>query len=189
MNKLIISFLVLSLFCTVLDAMYGSGHSAAATRLTANVSDTATTLAVRDTGGFADVGYVEVGTEKVGYNGKTDASFTNLTRGYSGTTASYHSAGDAAYSPTIGAINSALGFSVVSTGSTAGVWDLMMFPVNFVTDTVPKVTTCEYNFLKEGDMQWLKIIMQCFAAGFVFSVAYLIMSAAGGVLQSIFVRR
>ena len=53
-----------------------------------------TTLTVDSTAGFEDAGFLRIGTEVIGYTGKTDTTFTGLTRGASGTRKQAHSVDD-----------------------------------------------------------------------------------------------
>ena len=175
-------------FATLLSAIADGGSSAAATRLTSSVSDSATTLSVRSTQGFKETGWVEVDDEKIGYNGITTTSFLNLTRAYNDSSADSHTINTVVYSPETGMINAALGFTVVSTGATAGTINMMTFPVKFITKTVPKLVTWDFQYLKEGDAQYIRYFLWCISAGFIFSMTYLTLAALGGVAQRIFVR-
>ena len=51
-----------------------------------NATVKATTITVDSTDGFEDNGFIRIGTEVIGYTGKTATSFTGLTRGAGGTT-------------------------------------------------------------------------------------------------------
>ena len=64
------------------------------TDVAAAATDSVNTLTVDSTAGFEDSGYIRIGTEVIGYTGKTDTSFTGLTRGAAGTTAIAHSVDD-----------------------------------------------------------------------------------------------
>lgn len=188
MNKLVTSFMLAFFFCTILSGIADGGSSAAATRLTADITSSSTTIYVRDTSGFKDTGWVELDDEEIGYNGITATSFINCTRSYNDTIANPHDSGAIVYSPEIGAINAALGFTVVDTGATAGTINMMMFPFKFVTKTIPKLVTWDFNYLKDGDAQYFRYFLFCVSAGFIFSMSYLILAALGGVAQRIFIR-
>jgi hypothetical protein len=188
MNKLVVAFMLAFFFSTLLSAIADGGSSAAATRLTVAATDASTTLTVRSTQGFKDTGWIEIEDERIGYNGVTSTTFTNCTRGYKDTVATSHTIGTIVYSPETGIINAALGFTVVNTGATAGTISMMTFPVNFITKTIPKLVTWDFNYLKEGDAVYMRYFLWCISAGFVFSMTYLILAALGGVAQRIFVR-
>jgi hypothetical protein len=188
MNKLLVAFMLAFFLSTLLSAIADGGSSAAATRLVTAVDDDDVTFTVRSTQGFRETGWFEIDDEKVGYNGITATTFANCTRAYEDTTAKAHLTGSIIYSPETGVINAALGFTVVNTGATAGTINMMLFPVKFITTTVPKLITWDFQYLKEGDAQYLRYALWCISAGFVFSMTYLILSAIGGVAQSIFLR-
>ena len=65
----------------------------AETTLSADVSETATTLPVVAATAFFPSGYLKIEKEWVTYTGKTDTSFTGVTRGVNGTTASAYFSG------------------------------------------------------------------------------------------------
>jgi hypothetical protein len=188
MNKLVVAFMLAFFFATLLSAIADGGSSAAATRITSAVTDTSATLNVRSTQGFRDVGWLELDDERIGYNGVTATSFTNCTRAYKDTNATSHDLGAIVYSPEVGVINAALGFSVVNTGATAGTISMMTFPFKFITTTIPKLVTWDFSYLKDGDAQYIRYFLWCISAGFIFSMTYLILAALGGVAQRIFVR-
>ena len=66
------------------------GLSSRTTNIGAAINATATTLTVDSTADFEDNGFIRIGNEIISYTGKTATSFTGLTRGVSGTTASAH---------------------------------------------------------------------------------------------------
>jgi len=66
------------------------------TVLTDGVSDAATTLPVASTAGFGARGFVRIGDEVAYYGSRTATAFTEVERGYVGTTAAAHLAGAAA---------------------------------------------------------------------------------------------
>lgn len=190
MNKLIIAFFTLSLFFALIEGMALSDTAYTATKITAAVSesDTDFTLYVRDTGGFPDTGYIRLGNETMEYNGKTDTTFLHCEHGARGSTAASHEAGTVVYSENTSALNDALGFTVIDTGSTSSSLNIMSFGWNFATKTVPKLVTFDYEFLHFGPLQYVLYFLLCISAGFVFMTVYMILSALGGVAQSIFVR-
>ena len=61
------------------------------------VDSTAPTIPVTDAATFAADGVVWSGTEAISYTGKTGTSLTGCTRGFDGTTAAAHAAGDPIY--------------------------------------------------------------------------------------------
>lgn len=190
MSKLVAGYFLLFFLASLLSAIYDNGTSLAATKLVTAVDDNDVSMSVRSTQGFTNAGWLEVNSEKIGYNGRTSTSFTNLTRGYRSTSAAAHAAGTMIYSPSTGAMNAGLGFSIASSGSTVGATDIMMFPVNLVRYTVPKLVFWRFSFLSEKELgNFAQYIGWCFSAGFLFILSYYMISAFGGIFQSIFVRR
>ena len=72
------------------DSVVNLGLSSRTTNIGAAINATATTLTVDSTADFEDNGFIRIGNEIISYTGKTATSFTGLTRGVSGTTASAH---------------------------------------------------------------------------------------------------
>jgi hypothetical protein len=65
------------------------------TTLTASInSNTTDPIAVDSTEGFYDSGYIRIGTEIIGYTGRTATTFTGISRGQQGSGGSTHDSGD-----------------------------------------------------------------------------------------------
>ena len=78
------------------------------TPLTSDITEISTTLGVVDTSGFLTANFVIIGDEDICYTGKTDTTFTGLTRGCNDTDAAIHSAGALAYDEGSGFLNRAI---------------------------------------------------------------------------------
>jgi hypothetical protein len=65
------------------------------TSLSSDVTNTATTIPVGDTTGFAPRGRIAIDSELIGYTGTTATAFTGAKRGMDGTTAAAHTSGAA----------------------------------------------------------------------------------------------
>lgn len=63
------------------------------TTLSANITNTDTTLTVGDTTGYAPRGRIAIDSELIAYTGTTATTFTGAKRGMDGTTAAAHSSG------------------------------------------------------------------------------------------------
>jgi len=187
MNKLIIAFCVLAFFFALIEGVVTGDTSYATTRLTNDIAASSSnfTISVDSTEGFRDTGYIEVDNEVLSYGGKTDYEFTNCYHAAKSTTAAYHYTGTMVYSESTGSINAALGFVVIGTESNINV---MSFGYNFITKTIPKLISFDYVFLDSGPLQYLRGFLLCISVGFIFMVTYMVLSAFGGILQSIFVR-
>jgi hypothetical protein len=63
------------------------------TTLSANITNTDTTITVGDTTGYAPRGRIAIDSELIAYTGTTATTFTGAKRGMDGTTAAAHSSG------------------------------------------------------------------------------------------------
>ena len=73
---------------------YGSFYQNGATELTANITNVSTTpIQVVSTAGFTNIGFILIEDEVIQYTGKTNTTFTGITRGVKGTTNVAHTAG------------------------------------------------------------------------------------------------
>jgi hypothetical protein len=79
-----------------------SGHTPAATTLSANITAGAATIPLTSTAGFPTSGYVVINGEIIQYTGVSSPNLTGATRGLFGTTASTHSSGDTVTEATYG---------------------------------------------------------------------------------------
>jgi len=185
MNKLIIAFCVLAFFFALIEGMVTGSTSYATTHLTSPVASDSTnfTMDVASTEGFKDSGYLDIDNETFTYNGKTDTEFLYCAHAANGTNPSAHLSGAKVYSQHTGAVNAALGFRVIGTDS--GV-NIMSFGWNFFTKTVPQLITFDYVFLDSGPLQYVRTFLLLISVGFIFMVAYMVLSAFGGILQSVF---
>jgi len=71
--------------------------SAVGTTLTATITSTDTTFTVASAVGLPATGFVQIGTETIGYGYITGSTLYNCTRGQNNTTAAAHTAGDSVY--------------------------------------------------------------------------------------------
>lgn len=164
---------------TFLSSVMEGGGGIVATRLSQDHTADVTTLTVSGTEGFLKADYVQIGNEKIRYTNKTNATFTDCTRGYADTEAVSHDAGAKVYSPDSEVLNSALGFNLISTGAEAGTWDAIMIAKNFFTVTMPRMILWDYSWLKDGWLQYLRLMFQAMSVGFLIYMAVMIISAVG----------
>ena len=75
---------------SLVESVETMGLETRTTDVAANTTNTATTITVDSTVGFEDSGFIRIGTEVLSYTGKTATTFTGLTRGAAGTTATAH---------------------------------------------------------------------------------------------------
>lgn len=188
MYILLTFFALLNIFFGFIDYIVVGNADFYATKLTSAMSENVTTANVTSTAGFRTSDYIVIGDERIMYNGRTNTSFTNLTRGYDNTEAVSHAEGAHVYSRQSDAINSSVGFNIVDTGASVGSINTMSLVVKFVTTTVPNMVTWNFYFLKEGFWQYLRLILQAISMALVFVIAMQLLSALGGLLQSAFRR-
>jgi len=174
--------------CALLSGIIEGGGGVHATKLDGDHTSAIATLTVDSTRGYLVADYVIVGDETIRYTGITPTSFTGCTRGYDDTDAKAYLDNTMVYSSDANVLNSALGFNIITTGTTMGKVDLMMFGWNFVTKSVPRLIMWDFSFLRYGEMVYLRYLFLAISVGFVFSMVMIIISALGGVLQRIFVR-
>jgi len=73
----------------------GSFYADGQTTLNANINSNSTLpIDVISTAGFYPSGYINIGTEVIGYTGKTATTFTGISRGQAGSSGSTHNTGD-----------------------------------------------------------------------------------------------
>lgn len=84
-----------------------SGYSAAAAQgtITANITATTTTIPLSSTVGVPTQGFINIGSETIGYQNIVDGSIVNAWRGQNGTTAASHTSGDSFYVNNLPCIN------------------------------------------------------------------------------------
>ncbi|MFA5152316.1 MAG: hypothetical protein WC554_07155 [Clostridia bacterium] len=185
MNKLTISFALAFFLCVLLSAVAEGAGSMNVTKLNAALTDVATTVTVASTEGWLDSDTFTVDNETIKYNGKTSTTFVNCTRGYDDSTPASHALYSKCYSSDSGVLNSALGFNVASTGSTVGALSIPIFAYRFCTTSIPHMVTWDFNWMKEGSLQYIRAFFMIISIGFVLTMSWTIMSALGGVAQSI----
>lgn len=188
MYVLLTGFMILNLLFSFVDYIIVGNTDIYATKLTAALSDNATTLQVQSTAGFRVADYVRIGDEKIRYNGKTNTTFTNAVRGYDSTDPDSYNVGTHVYGRVSDALNTSVGFNIVDTGASVGAINSMAFVVRFAQTTVPQMVQWNFYFMKEGFWQYLRLVCLAISGGLVFLIAIQILSALGGLLQSAFKR-
>ncbi len=172
----------------ILSSIMEGGGGVVTTRLTSNLTEVATTVNVSTTRGFLGSDVLVIGDEEIRYMGKTVTTFTGATRGWDNTNARAYDANTMVYSEQASVMNTALGFNVAATGTTMGALSLPIFVIKFVTTTMPRLVTWDFNFLKEPGWQYLRYFLWCVSAGFIITVILTVMGALGGVFSRLFVR-
>lgn len=176
MSKLITFFLFLFIGSSILSAVMEGGGGINAVELKTAIDNDDTVIEVDSTDGFLSADYLIIGDEKILYSGLTSTTFTGATRGYDGTTATSHAAGDMVFNAEGSAVNSALGFNIAATNDTMGMWAVITIPWNFMTKTVPRIVMMNWSFLS-GDLALVGWFFYAAGAGLVITLA---LSLAGG---------
>ena len=73
--------------------------------ITSNITSTTTTIPLSSTVGVPTQGFINIGTETIGYQNIVDGSIVNAWRGQNGTTAASHTSGDSFYVNNLPCIN------------------------------------------------------------------------------------
>lgn len=188
MYVLLTAFMLINLFFGFIDWIVVGSSDLHVTTMTTAVSDNATTITVRNTGGYRVSDYVVIGDEKIRYNGKTTTSFLNAYRGYDGTEATAHAVGSHVYGRMSDALNTSVGFNIVDTGASVGTVNTMTLVTRFVTTTIPQMVAWNFYWMKEGFWVYLRLLFGGISGALVFVIALQLLSALGGLLQSAFRR-
>jgi hypothetical protein len=175
MHRLLVTFLIVFIGCSILAAIMHGGGGIVSTVLTEDVSANATTLPATSTSLFADTDIVRIGNEKILYSSKNSTAFFVYTRGYDDTLAEAHDAGRRIYTTEAGVVNDALGFNMGATIETGGMWGLIMLPINFFTNTLPHLLVLNLDLFKTAELQFIAIFW--FAAGIALLVTLAIQIA------------
>jgi len=122
--NLFIFFVFIFSTAGVLSAIIEGTTSLATTDLTADLTESATSMSVSRTQGFPTNGVLVVSAELICYTAVTATTFTDLTRGETcrrSSKASTHQSGDRVYSEAPGVINTLIGFNIASAFSEGGI--------------------------------------------------------------------
>jgi hypothetical protein len=184
MNKLIVSFALVFVIFTLIDAFMNGQGGINQTRLTAAMTENQTSATVRSTDGFLAADYIYVEGEKMAYNGKTDTTFTNVVRGVEGIQKA-HAVGVPTYSSEAEVLNAMLGYNLISTTTTAGPVAFATTAWNFFTVSIPRLVTWDFSFLQDGYAIYLRYVLMAISMGLTAWVIYQAATAFGGVLQGV----
>jgi len=152
----------------------------ARTQLTADMDDSATTITVSSTTGFADVGMIVIGDERIAYSDTTGTTFVGslaqpLLRGTGGTDAVAHSSG-ARVSTLQGAMmNTAADYHIAVIADAAGLQAFVAKPVAFF-QLIGSFIFLPLTFLGT-DLQILTVFWGVIGAGMLIA---LFIALAGG---------
>lgn len=123
-----------------INTQYGAFFFDFSTTLTADISNSVTTIPVTTTTGFSTAGAIFVGAELVTYTGKTATSFTGCTRGAAGSQAAAHTTGDSVAGAQVAAANTSTLLQLNTTTLSNGV------TLNTSTQEISVAVGGTYNF-------------------------------------------
>jgi len=165
-----IAFMLLLYFGMALSiGVIAGGGGYAATSLTEAIDEDDVTLEVVSTDSFLDTDYVELQGEKILYTGTTATTFTGLTRGYEGSTATAHAEGTMVYTTSASTVNNAMGFNIAATVDSMGMWSILTVPWNFATKTVPRLLLMPYQLFR-GDLAIIAVVLVIIQVAIVITI-------------------
>jgi len=186
MNKLLVSFLLVFFVGSFLSYLAEGGAGMSATRLSANATETATTLYVYDASTMPSQGVVTIQHEIVTYKARTGTALLYCDRGDHDTEAAVHAKNRYVYSDDAAAINQMLGFSISNVSSAGGIIAFPLIAGNFLIHTMPKLVLFDFAFLSFGPLVWFRYFMMLFGIGLVFAFFYYMYTAVGSVGSTLF---
>jgi len=159
------------------------GSGIAATRLTQALTAESTTIPVRSTAGFLSGDYVIIDDELIAYSGRTETSFTGLTRGFQRTKPRSHKVNARVYNETSGMFNQMLGYNIIQTyqsgGFIFGIVNTVIQLPGMVTHALAKLIMFDYPFF-DGAGVWLKyVLFATLGTGLAIAFIRLLVSRGG----------
>jgi hypothetical protein len=187
MNKLLAGFSFAFIALTIISFMVEGQGGLAATRLTTDLSKTATTAIVASTNGFLAADLIRISDEYILYTGKTSTTFTGLIRGDNNTTAGGYTSGTRVYNRSTSVVNQMLGFNVSEAMSTVGPVDTVKLLKNFFFESLPKIIMWNYSFL-EGELYtiplaYFKYMLYPLSIGFIITMFTSLISIFFGIAR------
>lgn len=192
MSKLVAFMLLIFLLGITLTGMADSGGGALATSLTANLTDSATTINVVSTENFLSQDYIFIENEQILYASKTATTFEGCTRGANDTDAVPHNAKKnaqgvsvypMAYNSPANIINTALNANISAIAANSGWFAIVTVPVKFFTSIPNIIASIGNSPFLQGDMAivgWVFLI--CFA-GIMVSIAMGMLWVAANIIK------
>lgn len=156
------------------------GNAVVITELTADITDSDTTIPVEDTTGFLNVAKIVIDDEVIFYHSKSATSFSGsyfhpLLRGQDGTEAEAHLEGAAVRSQEAALINNSISYSIAEIMDSSGIQAFVTVPMALF-DLIRSIMFLPIDFLGTG-FWFLTIIWGLFVLGFIVS---LFVAMAGG---------
>lgn len=184
------AFFIFVFICGQLIAMMIEGGGFALTRLDGELSSTATTITVDSTANFLSAdgshpAYVMVGDEICSYAGKASTQFTGVMRGVADpqtgrqVDAIAHADNAKVKTLNVAAIDSFMGYNITTSGAEFGTLDAVKF-VGRTFVNMPKFLLWDYPWF-EGPWVLARFLMFFLSGGFVFGIAFAMITLARGI--------
>lgn len=173
-----------------------SGGGMAVTRLSNDIDLDDTTLQVASTANFLNASgavpaYLVVlngGKEVVSYTGKTDTTFTGVTRAVADPQtgeqyeATSHVAGAKVMTTNVGAIDSFMGYNVGGAQGVIGTVKVVVASGIAILKNLPRMLAWDYPWF-QGQAAILRFPLFALSAGFVWAIAMVFLQLAQGILR------
>lgn len=156
-------------------SMFQEGKTGAATTvLTAEISESATTIQVHDTSQFLSANFIIIGDEDICYSAVTATTFLVAVngRGCNETTAVEHKSGANVYDELPGFLNRAISMQKHDVEADDGIWGTIKGKFSFIgvaaswVSIIPQIVAWDYAYL-EGIGVYLKFFLYTLSAGLV----------------------
>ncbi len=177
MQNLFIFFVFTYICGQILSFTIDGTTGLGATELAAPLSKIATTATVHSTDLFLNIDHIMIGNEIICYSGKSDTSFTGLTRGCLGTSAARHGNQSRVYGEATGLINQMIGFNLLQTLSNdglivGGIKVAFQLPAA-IARTFTKLVMWDFAYF-EGPAVYVQYMFYGLSAGLVLSLGVIV---------------
>lgn len=186
MYVLFTAFMIINVLFSFIDWIVVGTTDMHVTKLTAALSENATTIEVNNAGGYRLCDYIRIGDEKIRYNGHTETAFLAAVRAYEGTEATAHPVGSHVYGRQSDVMNASVGFNIVNMGATVGQINAWTLVTRFAATTLPAMVTWNFYWMKDGFWQYLRLLFVGISGGLILVMTFQILAALGGLFQSAF---
>jgi hypothetical protein len=169
-----IGLIALNMIGWIISSSINAGGGLAVTYTTANVSASSAVISVGSTIDFLSAdslspAYIAVGDEIVKYEGKSGTAFTSCVRGSAdpqsgkNTDARAHTVGTKVRTLDVQAVDSFIGYNIVTSSQSFGFLDGMWFLARFLWN-LPKMLTWDFVFLR-GVMVYARYLLMAVSTG------------------------
>jgi len=161
---------------TIILGGFMAGYSSiASTELTADITDTDTTITVSSTTGFPEPGTIVIGNERITYSSiASDTTFGGsavrpLLRGTGDTDAVAHSSGEGVRTVEVALINSSIDYNISVFSDSSGLLTFIQIPIA-VFDFIKTLAATPWGFLGVDGGAFITVIWGICFIGFIISI-------------------